>query len=98
MSPKGTLDETGNGPAWRVIKVSDVPSFDAATGDRTAKRIDYVLFDGSTSYIIVPLSKYEPEIVQAMLDERAAKDIEIARLEGAGIFIPPQTTTTEFPT
>lgn len=67
---------------WRVTGVSDTVMYQQGVGPQPAKRIDYVLQDGTTSYVIVPLTDFNRDKVAKTIHDAAMHMIDVLTLEG----------------
>jgi hypothetical protein len=50
-------------------------------GTHRVKRVNYQLYDGSTSYVEVPVEDYNAENVKAALQQAAKTHIEVMSIE-----------------
>lgn len=64
-------------PRYRPISVQDVSDYDPLHGPVRAKRVNFRLADGTTSYVVIPLHQYSADTVQQKLDAAATQHEEI---------------------
>ena len=62
---------------FRALSVQDTTDYDPMKGAIRAKRVNYKLHDGTTSYIIVPHDQYTAENVHKMLMIEAEKHDQV---------------------
>lgn len=69
-------------PLWTITGVSDFSEFHPDAGLVAMKRVDYVLHDGTKSYVTMPIGNFSPENVAGMVHDAAVELAQIMELEG----------------
>lgn len=69
-------------PQYRATHVTDSSSYDATRGAHRTKQVHYVLFDGTKSYVELPLDQYDADTVQQLLQHAAEQHAQVMSLEG----------------
>lgn len=68
-------------PLWKITSIVDQPTFDPATGGGRVKRVLFRLYNGTTSYVDVPLSEFNPQKVGDLVHEHAQQLLDVAGIE-----------------
>lgn len=58
-------------PVWTVERVEDTTAYQPGKGAIRVRKVTYRLFDGTESYVEVPLDGYSTEKVAATIDAHA---------------------------
>jgi hypothetical protein len=69
-------------PAYRATHVVDSSSYDTTRGTHRTKQVHYVLYDGSRSYIELPLDQYSADRVAELLQHAAEQHAQVMSIEG----------------
>lgn len=73
---------------WRVTSIVDQLTFDPATGGGRVKRVNFRLFNGTSSYVDIPLSEFNADNVGQKVAEHAEE-----LLQAMGVTGPPVSQT-----
>lgn len=68
-------------PLWKVTEIRDTTIIVPNGGPVRAKRVSFVLADGTTSYVEVPLDQFTQTAVAAQIAQMARQHYAIAGLE-----------------
>lgn len=73
-------------PAYQISNVQDVSEYDPMRGQVRSKRVNYRLWDGTTSYVVIPLDKYTADEVRRELEAAAQKHSDITAIKGPPVY------------
>ena len=69
-------------PLYRTTHTTDSDSYDTTRGAHRTKRVHYVLYDGTRSYVELPLDQYDADRVQELLQHAAEQHVQVMQIEG----------------
>lgn len=77
-------------PLWQVTEIKDTSIIIPNGGPVRAKRISFMLADGTDSYVEVPLDSFNPPAVAAQIEQMARKHYSIIGLRSTETFSQPE--------
>lgn len=84
-------------PAYQIQGVQDVSEYDPMRGQIRSKRINYRLWDGTASYVVIPLDKYTADEVRRELEAAAQKHSSITSIKGPPVYGVPGDPSQQAP-
>jgi len=75
----------GMQPLYTVGTITDTTMLGPSGQYVRAKRVPYVLADGTQSYIEVPLADFNRATVQRLLDAAVMTHLDVATIQGAAV-------------
>lgn len=83
-------------PRYQPVSIQDVTEYDPMKGTVRAKRINYVLHDGTQSYITIPLDRFTKEQVDKDLAAAADHHDSVMSIKGPPPGYQPTNETNPF--
>jgi hypothetical protein len=72
-------------PLYRVTRVEDSTMLGASGGFQRSKKVWYVLSDGTSSYVEIPLSGFTRDNVANLIDQHVGDLLDVLTIAGPSI-------------
>src|SRR5579859_6314989 len=76
-------------PLYRVLRVEDATMVGPTGGFQRSKRVYFVLSNGTTSFVEVPLASFNRQTVQNLIDQDVQQLLEVHNITGPDLGQPP---------